>query len=103
MASKRSSADAVNNEAGQRVLRARVAVGTRSHYNTMNAHLLKRKHSRVPFKREFDTFAAACGRDALVVKFGRTKNDKDGANSFPRHVYANPHDPAICTILKFEV
>ena len=38
--------------------------------------------------------------DALRVYFRGQKNDQDGARSKdPRHVYANPHRPAICPIL----
>ena len=37
--------------------------------------------------------------DALVVNLPKTKGDQDGSKSYPKHVYANPHDPSICPIL----
>ena len=37
--------------------------------------------------------------DSLVINISRMKNDQEGKNSFPRHIYANPENPAICPIL----
>jgi hypothetical protein len=39
--------------------------------------------------------------DALIVQYGRMKNDQDGSACMPRHVYANPMDPEICPILGY--
>ena len=37
--------------------------------------------------------------DALVINIGKMKNDQEGQNLSPRHIYANPENPAICPIL----
>ncbi|ETV89803.1 hypothetical protein H310_15367, partial [Aphanomyces invadans] len=41
--------------------------------------------------------------DALLVRFGRMKNDQDGSSCLPRHVYANPNNPSICAVLSLAV
>ena len=41
--------------------------------------------------------------DALMVTVPKHKGDQEGANVFPRHVYANPSDPAICPVLALAV
>ncbi len=41
--------------------------------------------------------------DALVVVFPTTKVDKEGANSFPKHTYANPASPEICPVLALAI
>jgi hypothetical protein len=37
--------------------------------------------------------------DALTIKFAHQKNDQEGQRRDPRHVFANPGEPAICPIL----
>ncbi|KAH9150902.1 hypothetical protein AeRB84_006361, partial [Aphanomyces euteiches] len=37
--------------------------------------------------------------DAMVIKFGRMKNDQEGKLCYPKHVFANPKQPAICAVL----
>ncbi|KAH9116292.1 hypothetical protein LEN26_012899 [Aphanomyces euteiches] len=41
--------------------------------------------------------------DALLVPFGRTKNDQEGTSCSPKHVYANPSCPWICPILSLSL
>ena len=41
--------------------------------------------------------------DALRIVFPTHKGDKEGANSLPKHVFANPTCPAICPILALAV
>lgn len=41
--------------------------------------------------------------DALVIVFPQHKGDKEGRNSYPKHVYANTANPAICPILSFAI
>ncbi|KAH9162981.1 hypothetical protein LEN26_000713 [Aphanomyces euteiches] len=41
--------------------------------------------------------------DALVVRFAFTKNDQEGMNDTPRHVYANVFQPSICPILSLAI
>ena len=38
---------------------------------------------------------------AMVIKFGRMKNDQEGKMCYPKHVYANPKQPSICAILRY--
>jgi hypothetical protein len=37
--------------------------------------------------------------DALTILFSNAKNDQEGRYQYPRHVYPNPMNPAICPIL----
>ncbi|KAH9114255.1 hypothetical protein AeMF1_011636, partial [Aphanomyces euteiches] len=37
--------------------------------------------------------------DSMLIRFGKMKNDQEGKMNWPRHVYANPHEPAICPVL----
>ena len=40
------------------------------------------------------------GQDTLRIYFAHQKNDQEGTKKRdPRHVYANPLDPAVCPIL----
>ncbi|KAF0706221.1 hypothetical protein AaE_014233 [Aphanomyces astaci] len=41
--------------------------------------------------------------DALEIRYGLMKNDQEGRMSYPRHIYANPSNPAICPILSLAV
>jgi hypothetical protein len=42
--------------------------------------------------------------DSLIVQFAQSKTDQTGDNArFPRHVYSNPLDPAICPILSLAI
>ncbi|KAF0723673.1 hypothetical protein Ae201684P_004994 [Aphanomyces euteiches] len=41
--------------------------------------------------------------DALLVQYGRTKNDQEGTSCSPKHVYANPSCPWICHILSLSL
>lgn len=41
--------------------------------------------------------------DALLITFPTHKGDKEGKNSAPKHVYANPFKPEVCPILAFAV
>ncbi|KAF0704051.1 hypothetical protein AaE_015130 [Aphanomyces astaci] len=41
--------------------------------------------------------------DALVVQYAFTKSDQVGKNCTPRHIFANPGNPAICPILSLAV
>jgi hypothetical protein len=42
--------------------------------------------------------------DALAIYFAHAKNDQDGeGNRDPRHIYANPLNPAICPILSLGI
>ncbi|KAF0737562.1 hypothetical protein Ae201684_006717 [Aphanomyces euteiches] len=41
--------------------------------------------------------------DAMVIKFGRMKNDQEGKLCYPKHVFANPKQPAICAVLSLGV
>ena len=41
--------------------------------------------------------------DALTINIGKQKNDQEGSNGFPRHIYANPKNPIICPILALSV
>jgi hypothetical protein len=34
--------------------------------------------------------------DSLTIKCPRSKGDQDGTYAFPKHCYANPHDPSVC-------
>jgi hypothetical protein len=42
-------------------------------------------------------------QDSLVVIVPKHKGDQEGNKSYPKHVYANPDDPAICPILALAV
>lgn len=44
-----------------------------------------------------------CVGDALTIIFPKHKGDQEGEHSAPKHVYANPKNPAICPILAFAV
>ena len=37
--------------------------------------------------------------ESLMISVAKMKNDQEGQNSFPRHIYANSNNPAICPIL----
>jgi hypothetical protein len=37
--------------------------------------------------------------DSLVISLPKQKNDQEGSRNYPRHIYANSEDPAICPIL----
>jgi hypothetical protein len=39
----------------------------------------------------------------MIIVFPNHKGDKEGKNATPKHVYANPLNPAICPILAFAV
>jgi hypothetical protein len=41
--------------------------------------------------------------DALLISTPKHKGDQEGVKCFPRHVYANPSDPAICPVLALAV
>jgi hypothetical protein len=41
--------------------------------------------------------------DSLVIALPKTKTEQEGANDYPRHIYANPYDPCICAILSLAV
>ena len=41
--------------------------------------------------------------DSMIIVFPSHKGDKEGRNALPKHVYANPAEPAICPILSFAV
>lgn len=41
--------------------------------------------------------------DAMVIVFPSHKGDKEGHNTAPKHVYANPLNPFICPILSFAI
>lgn len=41
--------------------------------------------------------------DSLVVVFPAHKGDQEGRTALPKHVYANPSEPAICPILSLAV
>ena len=38
-------------------------------------------------------------QDAMVITTPKHKGDQEGNNCYPKHVYANPLNPAICLIL----
>jgi hypothetical protein len=42
-------------------------------------------------------------QDALVITIPKSKSDQSGANSIPRHLYANTTEPCICPVLAFAV
>lgn len=41
--------------------------------------------------------------DALIVFLPKTKGDQEGENAFPRHLYANPENGALCPVLALAV
>ena len=41
--------------------------------------------------------------DAMTIIFPKHKGDQEGEHCAPKHVYANPQNPAICPILAFAV
>lgn len=41
--------------------------------------------------------------DSMVYKFPMHKGDQEGKTAIPKHVYANPKNPAICPVLSFAV
>jgi integrase len=41
--------------------------------------------------------------DAMTILFSNAKNDQKGRFQYPRHVYPNPYEPAICPILGLAV
>jgi hypothetical protein len=41
--------------------------------------------------------------DALIVFLPKTKGDQEGENAFPRHLYANPENGAVCPVLALAV
>ena len=41
--------------------------------------------------------------DSLVITTPKHKGDQEGANCFPRHLYANPIDPVICPVLALAI
>ncbi|KAH9112692.1 hypothetical protein AeMF1_013012 [Aphanomyces euteiches] len=41
--------------------------------------------------------------DAMVIRYGRMKNDQEGNNCTPHRVYANPENPFICPVLSMAV
>lgn len=41
--------------------------------------------------------------DSMIIVFPSHKGDKEGRNALPKHVYANPLEPAICPILSFAI
>ncbi|KAF0710341.1 hypothetical protein AaE_012573 [Aphanomyces astaci] len=41
--------------------------------------------------------------DALEIRYGLMTNDQEGRMSYPRHIYTNPSNPAICPILSLAV
>ncbi|RHX98200.1 hypothetical protein DYB36_006147 [Aphanomyces astaci] len=73
-------------------------------YSTVNAckSAIKfmHKESNVRVSDELETLLAG---DALVVQYAFTKSDQVGKNCTPRHIFANPGNPAICPILSLAV
>ena len=41
--------------------------------------------------------------DSLLITLPRHKGDQEGANSYPRHVFANPNDPTVCPVLSLGI
>lgn len=41
--------------------------------------------------------------DALLIQYGKLKNDQEGSNQFPRRIYANPLNPLICPVLSLAI
>ncbi|OQR83796.1 hypothetical protein ACHHYP_14294 [Achlya hypogyna] len=41
--------------------------------------------------------------DALVVSFGKLKNDQEGKTCTPKHIYANPTNPFVCPVLSLAI
>jgi hypothetical protein len=37
--------------------------------------------------------------DSLIISLPKQKNDQEGSRDYPRHIYANVYQPAICPIL----
>ncbi|ETV82231.1 hypothetical protein, variant [Aphanomyces astaci] len=79
----------------------------RDHFLAVNAHtfllfcwnLMARSVSTASIRFDNVTWQG----DALLVKFGRTKSNQEGAALFPKHVYANPLCLWICPILSLAV
>jgi hypothetical protein len=43
------------------------------------------------------------GKKTLVVLISKMKNDQEGQNLMPRHVDANPENPAVCPVLSLSI
>jgi hypothetical protein len=41
--------------------------------------------------------------DAIVCRYDKTKTDQAGQNTHPKHLYANPNDPLVCSHLALAV
>jgi hypothetical protein len=41
--------------------------------------------------------------DSLVITVPKSKSDQEGANCFPRHLFANPEKPYVCPVLALAV
>ena len=41
--------------------------------------------------------------DSMIIVFPSHKGNKEGRTALPKHVYANPAEPALCSILSFAI
>ena len=40
---------------------------------------------------------------SMIIVFPSHKGNKEGRTALPKHVYANPAEPALCSILSFAI